>query len=141
MLFFGPPGSGKTSGIAITNAITFQGSVLAIDIKGDLYNYVYRNSNRKIIRFAPDAEDALAISCHFNPLASLNTMTLTEQKLFLENMATILIPDEGAAKVLTLLQERGSSFKELRILSFLKTLIHHSPILFMQSYKKCIRLG
>lgn len=95
---FGPPGSGKTSGIAITNAITFQGSVLAIDIKGDLYNYVYKNSNRKIIRFAPDAEDALAISCHFDPLASLNTMTLTEQKLFLENMATILIPDEGGSE-------------------------------------------
>lgn len=92
---FGPPGSGKTSGIAITNAITFQGSVLAIDIKGDLYHYVHQNSTRKILRFAPDAEDALTISCHFDPLASLNSMTVTEQKLFLENMATILIPDEG----------------------------------------------
>ena len=95
---FGPPGSGKTSGIAITNAISFQGSVLAIDIKGDLYNYVHKHSNRKILRFAPDAEDALTISCHFDPLANFNTMTITDQKLYLENMATILIPDEGGSE-------------------------------------------
>ena len=95
---FGPPGSGKTSGIAITNAISFQGSVLAIDIKGDLYNYVHKHSNRKILRFAPDAEDALTISCHFDPLANFNTMTITDKKLYLENMATVLIPDEGGSE-------------------------------------------
>lgn len=92
---FGPPGSGKTSGIAIINAMQFEGSVLAVDIKGDIYNYVHKNSDRKIIRFAPDAPDALQISCHFDPLAGFKTMSKTDQKLYLENMATILIPDEG----------------------------------------------
>lgn len=92
---FGPPGSGKTSGIAIINAMQFEGSVLAVDIKGDIYNYVHKNSDRKIIRFAPDAPDALLISCHFDPLAGFKTMSETDQKLYLENMATILIPDEG----------------------------------------------
>lgn len=92
---FGPPGSGKTSGIAIINAMRFQGSVLAIDIKGDIYNYVHKHSDRKIIRFAPDTPNALEISCHFDPLAGFRGMTETDQKLYLENMATVLIADEG----------------------------------------------
>ena len=92
---FGPPGSGKTSGIAIMSAMQFSGSVLAVDIKGDLYNYVHKNSNRKILRFAPDHPDARNVSCHFDPLEHFQNMDETEQKLYLKNMATILIPDEG----------------------------------------------
>ena len=92
---FGPPGSGKTSGIAIINAMRFQGSVLAIDIKGDLYNYVHENSKRKIIRFAPDDPNALNISCRFDPFAGFANMSVTDQKLYIESMATVLIADEG----------------------------------------------
>ena len=92
---FGPPGSGKTSGFAIINAMQFQGSVLAIDIKGDIYNYVHANTNRQIIRFAPDHPDALEISCTFDPLSGFTDMSVTDQKLYLENMATVLIADEG----------------------------------------------
>ena len=92
---FGPPGSGKTSGIAIINATCFDGSVLAVDIKGDIYNYVSRNSDRKIIRFAPDDPNALKISCRFDPLAGFSDMSVTDQKLYLESMATVLIADDG----------------------------------------------
>lgn len=92
---FGPPGSGKTSGIAIINAMTFQGSVLAIDVKGDLYNYVSKHSKRKILRFCPDSPTALQDSLHFDPFAGIDKMDLTDQKLYLESMATVLIPDEG----------------------------------------------
>lgn len=92
---FGPPGSGKTAGLAIINAMQFSGSVLAVDIKGDIYNYVSRHSNRKIIRFAPDHPDALEISCRFDPFFGFDKLSTTDQKLYLENMATILIPDEG----------------------------------------------
>ena len=91
---FGPPGSGKTSGIAITNAITFFGAVLAVDIKGDLYNYVSQNSYRYIVRFCPDHPNALEESYHFDPFAGIEEMTVTEKKLYLESMATILIPEE-----------------------------------------------
>lgn len=91
---FGPPGSGKTSGIAITNAIAFDGAVLAVDIKGDIYNYVSNNSNRKIIRFCPDHPDALWESYHFDPFAGIEQMSITDKKLYLESMATILIPEE-----------------------------------------------
>lgn len=92
---FGPPGSGKTSGIAIINALRFQGSVLAIDIKGDIYNFCH--TFRKIIRFCPDSPDALTESWHFNPLAGIETMNVTDRKLYIESMATVLIPEEGGS--------------------------------------------
>lgn len=92
---FGPPGSGKTAGLAIINAMQFSGSVLAVDIKGDIYNYVSSHSKRKIIRFAPNHPDALEVSCRFDPFSGFDKLSSTDQKLYLENMATILIPDEG----------------------------------------------
>ena len=92
---FGPPGSGKTSGMAITNAITFEGPVLAVDIKGDIYNYVSNYSNRKIIKFCPDHPNALWESYHFDPFAGIEKMNTTDKKLYLESMATILIPEES----------------------------------------------
>lgn len=91
----GPPGTGKTSGFVIPNAVMFPGSVLAIDIKGDIYNYTKKYRN--IARFCPDSLNALEESCHFNPLANINKMSLTDKKLYLEAMATVLIPDEGGA--------------------------------------------
>ncbi|MBO5469054.1 MAG: type IV secretory system conjugative DNA transfer family protein [Lachnospiraceae bacterium] len=93
---FGPPGSGKTAGIAIINAITFAGSVLAVDIKGDLYNYVSTHSNRKIKRFCPDSPNALKESVRFDPLEHINEMNATECKLYIESMATVLIPDTNS---------------------------------------------
>ena len=94
---FGPPGSGKTSGIGIPNAISFEGSVLAVDVKGDIYNYVSQHSNRKILRFCPDHPDALHVSCHFDPFNNINQMSIADRKLFIENMAIILIPDENSS--------------------------------------------
>lgn len=93
----GPPGSGKTSGIAIINACTFQGSVLAVDVKGDLYNYVSKHTKRKIVRFCPDSPTALQDSVRFNPFAELNQMDDTDKKLYLESVATVLIADEGGS--------------------------------------------
>lgn len=92
---FGPPGSGKTSGLAIINAMTFDGSVLAVDIKGDIYNFVSKHTNRKILRFCPDHPNALLESATFDPLSNINKMTATDKRLYLSSMATILIPDES----------------------------------------------
>lgn len=93
---FGPPGSGKTSGIAIINAMAFEGSVLAVDVKGDLYNYVSHTS-RKIVRFCPDSPTALQDSIRFDPFAELKNMDETDKKLYLESVATVLIADEGGS--------------------------------------------
>ena len=94
---FGPPASGKTSGIAIINAMSFQGSVLAVDVKGDLYNYVSKHTKRKIVRFCPDSPTALKDSVRFDPFAELRQMNDTDKKLYLESMATVLIADEGGS--------------------------------------------
>lgn len=94
---FGPPGSGKTSGIAIINAMSFQGSVLAVDVKGDLYNYVSKHTKRKIVRFCPDSPTALKDSVRFDPFAELGLMNDTDKKLYLESVATVLIADEGGS--------------------------------------------
>ena len=94
---FGPPGSGKTSGIAIINAMSFQGSVLAVDVKGDLYNYVSQHTDRKIVRFCPDSPTALKDSVRFDPFAELKNMDDTDKKLYLESVATVLIADEGGS--------------------------------------------
>lgn len=94
---FGPPGSGKTSGIAIINAMSFQGSVLAVDVKGDLYNYVSKHTKRKIVRFCPDSPTALKDSVRFDPFAELGQMDDTDKKLYLESVATVLIADEGGS--------------------------------------------
>lgn len=94
---FGPPGSGKTSGIAIINAMCFKGSVLAVDIKGDIYNYVSKHSKRKIIRFCPDHPNAIKESYHFDPLSNVDKMDITDRKLYFESVATVLIPDDGGS--------------------------------------------
>ena len=92
---FGPPGSSKTAGFCNVNAITFPGSCLIVDIKSDLYNYVQKNSKRKIVRFCPDDPDALNISAHFNPLAGIDKMSVTDRKLKIDIMSISLIPDDG----------------------------------------------
>lgn len=92
---YGPPGSGKTSGFAIINAMTFKGSTLVVDIKGDIYNYVSKHTKRRIIRFCPDHPKALKVSARFDPFAGLETLDDSEKKLFIKNMCIVLLPDEG----------------------------------------------
>ena len=94
---FGPPGSGKTAGLAIINAMTFDGSILAVDIKGDLYKYVSTHTERHIVRFCPDSPNALEESVRYNPFLGLSQMNDTEKNLYLESMATVLVPDTGGA--------------------------------------------
>lgn len=89
---FGPPGSGKTSGLVIINALRFEGSVLAIDVKGDIYNFC--KNERNIIRFCPDSPNAIEESWHFDPLAGIKNMSVTEKKLYIEAMALVLVPNQ-----------------------------------------------
>ena len=107
ILIVGPPGSGKTSGFAILNATRFDGSVIAVDIKNDIQTYVSKNSNRKILRFCPDSPNALQDSCHFDPFAGITKMNNTEKKMFIENMANILLPDNNGASDSNYFTSRG----------------------------------
>ena len=88
---FSLPGGGKITSQIIPSAMRFSGSVLCIDIKGDVLNWVKEHADRKIKIFAPD--DA-SISCHFNPLGGIKDMDLTARKAFIENLGFALVPDE-----------------------------------------------
>lgn len=98
----GMMGSSKTTGIVIPSCRQYKGSALVVDMKGDIYNacHDYRN----ILRFCPDLTDengqniALDYSCSFNPFFGIDKMTETEKKLYLSNMALMLIPDEGGTE-------------------------------------------
>lgn len=95
----GSPGSRKTTGIAIPTSLRYDGSVLAVDIKGDIYHHCHKY--RRILRFCSDLVDqygnelATKYSCHFNPFNGIEKMTETERKLYLNNMSMTLIPNHG----------------------------------------------
>ena len=97
----GAPGSGKTSGIAIPTCLQYGGSILAVDIKGDLYNRCH--NERNILRFCPDLKNekgeniAIENSCTFDPFSCLKKLSDIEKKLYLQNMALTLIPDVNAS--------------------------------------------
>ena len=87
------PGDGKTTCQIIPTALQFGGSVLAIDIKGDVYNAA--RSKRRIKVFAPDAPEQ---SCHYNPLAEIKEMSIMERRQFLEQMAAVIVPEDRETK-------------------------------------------
>lgn len=121
---FGPPGSSKTAGFANVNAITFPGSCLIVDIKGDIYNYVKNiaKSKRKIARFCPDDPNAMNVSAHFDPLQGINKLSVTDRKLRIENIAIALIPDDGG--------KEGNYFPETARIYFqgvTHLLLHENP--------------
>lgn len=86
----GAPGCGKTQ-TAEACAITHEGSVVFVDVKGVSH---LNKPGRNIKRFCPEDPDYKTESCHFNPLKGLESMTLSQKKLYLTEMANILIPDE-----------------------------------------------
>ncbi len=110
---FGPPGSGKTSGIGIINALSFQGSVLAIDVKNDVFSFCH--AKRDIARFCPDSDGAITESAHYDPFAGISDMSVTDRKLYVETMASILIPDEGGG---------DSSYFTSRARKFFQGIVH-----------------
>lgn len=89
LALFALPGGGKTTSQMITTGLRFGGSILAIDIKGDILSVTKKHRNIKV--FSPDCKEG---SCSFNPFYGLKDMPVKSRKIILENMATILIPSE-----------------------------------------------
>lgn len=86
----GAPGCGKTQ-TAEACAITHEGSVIFMDLKCVSHQ---NKPTRHIKRFCPDDTDYEKESCHFNPLRGIDEMTISQKKIYLNEMANILIPDE-----------------------------------------------
>ena len=93
LILFGLPGDGKTFGSIIPTALQFGGSVLAIDIKGDIYEQT--KGYRRIKLFSPAEPN---VSCHFDPFASLILTDMARCVLQIESMAISLLPDEKDTK-------------------------------------------
>ena len=98
LVAFGLPGSGKSTTQAATTAARFNAKlkkggcgVFAISIKSDLLNFV-RPLRKNIKVFTPDKEEG---SCHYDPLLGVAKMTWTERRVFAENIAIIICPDEA----------------------------------------------
>ena len=97
ILSFGLPGSGKSTTQAATTAVRFNShlekggcGVFAISIKGDLLNFV-KNKRKNIKVFTPDKAEG---SCHYDPLLGVAQMSWTDRRVFAENIAIIICPDE-----------------------------------------------
>ncbi len=88
---FALPGGGKTTSEICTSALVFEGSVLAIDIKSDIYNFV--GNKRPIKVFSPAQPEK---SAHFNPLDGIQVLSPDEQRVFIERLSVVIIPDSGS---------------------------------------------
>ena len=86
---FGLPGTGKTAAGLIPTALVYGGSILAIDIKGDILNAT--KNHRRIKIFAPDDPKH---SCHYNPLAGVADLNSLDRRIFFEQIAAVMIPEE-----------------------------------------------
>ena len=97
LISFGLPGSGKSTTQAATSFQRFNSNlkpggcgVFAISIKGDLLSFV-KDKRKNIKVFTPDKAEG---SYHYDPLAGVSEMNLTERRSFIENMSIIICPDE-----------------------------------------------
>lgn len=54
---FGGSGSGKTTGIAIPNLLTWKGTIFSFDFKGDLLRYAMKRRNTKILSFLENQQN------------------------------------------------------------------------------------
>lgn len=80
LLTVAPTRAGKGTGQIIPNLLTWQGSVLVIDIKGENYlrsaGYREKKLNQKVLRFAPFEK----VSDIWNPILSIHASPDTETK-------------------------------------------------------------
>ena len=88
LMVFSLPGGGKTTSQIIPSALRFSGSVLAIDIKGDILHYTRNHRNIKI--FAPDDPEN---SVHYNPLFGIESLSEIERRNYIEQISYIVLPD------------------------------------------------
>ena len=99
MLVVAPPGSGKTTGIAAPTLLTYAGSVIVLDVKGELFDLAARQREKmgdRVFRFSPYADDGK--SHRYNPLAVIAKMEDPEQQFTeLRRIASYLLVPRGKA--------------------------------------------
>ena len=72
-------GGGKGVAVVIPTLITWKGSTITNDVKGDnwLYTAAYRRSlGHKVFRFEATADGVERVSCHYNPMVEIRKGTV-----------------------------------------------------------------
>lgn len=90
-LVIGPTRSGKGVGYVIPNALTFPGSMIVTDLKGEIFRHTagYRKSNgHQVFLFSPGAKK----THRWNPLDFVR-QDRGNRTIDIQNMASILIPE------------------------------------------------
>ena len=111
LVTIGPPGQGKSTCHADYNILTYEGSMVVLDIKGELYRKTHRNKRAQgfqVIRYAPDQEGG----ARYNPLDFIDPTKKEAAFLACRQLSELVIPhnpkardqhwDDSARDVLTL---------------------------------------
>ena len=89
-----PTGRGKTSGFSIPNLLTFNGSVVALDVKGELFEETSRHrasQGDRVFRFAPTDWSGTP-SHRYNPLLRISQLeSPAQQQMELQLLATLFL--------------------------------------------------
>ena len=90
-LIIGPTRSGKGVGYVIPNALTFPGSMIVTDLKGEIFQHTagYRKANgHQVFLFSPGAQK----THRWNPLDFVR-QDRGSRTIDIQNMASILVPE------------------------------------------------
>jgi type IV secretion system protein VirD4 len=92
VLIAAPPGTGKTTTIAVPILLTCDYSMIINDIKNELWKLTsnFRKKHQKVIRFAPAEEE----SSKWNAFSELPE-EFSKQIIFLNRIASVLYPTTG----------------------------------------------
>lgn len=97
-LIVAPTGRGKTTGFVIPNLLTWEGSAVVLDVKGENFEATARHRRRqgdKIFRFAPtDFEDRR--THRYNPLLRISELKdAAQQQMELQLLASLFLQNEN----------------------------------------------
>lgn len=97
-LIVAPTGRGKTTGFVIPNLLTWEGSAVVLDVKGENFEATARHRHKqgdKIFRFAPtDFEDRR--THRYNPLLRISELKdPAQQQMELQLLASLFLQNEN----------------------------------------------
>ncbi|MEP2031630.1 type IV secretory system conjugative DNA transfer family protein [Roseibium sp.] len=97
-LIVAPTGRGKTTGFVIPNLLTWEGSAVVLDVKGENFEATARHRRKKgdkIFRFAPtDFEDRR--THRYNPLLRISELKdQAQQQMELQLLASLFLQNEN----------------------------------------------
>jgi len=96
LMMIAKTGGGKGISVVITTLLTWKGSTITNDVKGDnwLWTAAYRRSlGHKVFRFEATADGVEKVSCHYNPLTEIRKGTLWEYQDARIIAETLVSPD------------------------------------------------